>query len=939
MYRGTASRSANLAWFGEHSTRDAELTKCAAAFGAPVNFLKVGAWDLRDTGTQVCSNDVKDGACDKVIDWQCKVLDCTATVEPSRLVLCKGGSPGPSPPPGPPPAPSPPTGHGCLPGGSWSSMPFCDTTLTTAKRAADLVSRMALTDKCRMTGDGATVGGGGLPALGLQKYSWNTEALHGLAAACIIINGTTRCPTVFPAPPGMGSTFNLTLAHRMGVAIGDEARAMNNLHGCRARGGGGCGWGNGNWYIGLNVWVPNLNIYRDPRWGRNIEVPSEDPFHSGSYGAAVVAGVQWNVDGTRTGPTKINAALKHVFAYNAESGRGSTNFDISSHDIQDTYLPSFEAPVVESDAKGYMCAYSSVNGEPGCGSPFLKRTFREKWNFSGYVVSDCGGVSDITGYLKVNDTMAAAIALREGVDINCGGGLTNHICDAISEKLVNESVLDASLIRSYSLLFEAGMFDPLKGQKYTTLGIETVGSPAIRELALDAARQALVLLKTDGRTLPAKASGKIALIGPHAQTHLLLGGNYFENICPDSGNLCVPSMEDAIGNITAQASPTAGTLTVASGCDSTECGALSRKFVKALAAAAEADTVILALGLMGKPQIFDFKEKRKQEEVTATSARGAAPSSCANGGDGTEGEGHDRDCIGLPIGQLKLVDDVIAVLKPNVNVTIVLFNGGGLAIEGLMANPRVGAIVEAFYPGVSGAVGVAETLFGKSNRWSKLPYTLLARKFTEESTFQDLNMTDPPGRTYKYYTGPNTIRPFGFGLSYTTFELGPPSLELNLAGALGGADKDNNNVLLTGEMPTRTLGVLPGDADVIATTSIKVTNTGTLTGDEVVFLFHNGTASTQKWETRLATDGPDPLAIKLLVGFKRVRLEVGESTTVTFNVTLRSLSNVDKHGVRHVLSGPHELIFSRGVGEEKKVAVGLRGGANGGQERVVLSEL
>ena len=143
---------------------------------------------------------------------------------------------------------------------------ICNPELPTAARATDIVGRMKMEDKCKMTGDGATVGGGGIQSLGIMPYSWNTEALHGLAAACLEINGTTRCPTVFPAPPGMGATFNLTLAEKMGAVIGDEARAMNNMHGCRARGGGGCGMHNGNWFIGLNVWVPNLNIYRDPRW-------------------------------------------------------------------------------------------------------------------------------------------------------------------------------------------------------------------------------------------------------------------------------------------------------------------------------------------------------------------------------------------------------------------------------------------------------------------------------------------------------------------------------------------------------------------------------------------------------------------------------------------------------------------------------------------------
>ena len=435
-------------------------------------------------------------------------------------------------------------------------------------------------------------------------------------------------------------------------------------------------------------------------------------------------------------------------------------------------------------------------------------------------------------------------------------------------------------------------------------------------------------------TLPADPTGRVALIGPHAQTHLLLGGNYFEDICPDPDNLCVPSMEDAIGGVAGE-----GRLTVVPGCDSTECGALGpAALARVIAAVESADTVIVALGLMGKPQIYDAATPREVDL------------NCSLGGDGTEGEGHDRYCIGLPIGQLKLLDAVLFGLAARLGIapkaTIVLFNGGGLAIEGLMAKPGVGAVVEAFYPGVAGATAIAETLFGQSNRWGKLPYTLFAESFTAESEFLDMNMTDSPGRTYKYYTGPSTIRPFGFGLSYTTFDLGPPSLRP--AAVLGSkavvpsvlssdapaATSAALDATLVGTSPTRAARVLRGDADYVATASINVTNTGKLAGDEVVFLYHNGTAAARLWASREGTDGPDPLAIKLLVGFRRVQLAPGESTTVEFDVTLRSLATVDKHGVRHTLAGDHGLIFSRGHGVERHATIALKG-----HGRVVLSVL
>ena len=451
-------------------------------------------------------------------------------------------------------------------------------------------------------------------------------------------------------------------------------------------------------------------------------VPSEDPFHAGAYGTAVVNGVQWGVDSSSSSSsssssaaaavpaaakryTKINAALKHFFAYSIEDGRGSTDYTISAHDIADTYLPSFEAPIVQADAKGYMCAYSSVNGVPSCGSSFLSRTARgPEWNMSGYVVSDCGGVSDINGYLGVNASEGAAIALRDGgVDINCGGGLTNHICDAIDASLVDASLLDASLARSLTLLFEAGMFDPLGGggsaQPYTQLGFEAIGSDATRALAHEAAAQALVLLKNDGATLPldkaAAPTAKVALLGPHAKTQLELGGNYFESICPKDGD-CVPSLAQAMTAVPGARAPT-----VVKGCEDTSCvvgagAGAGGNFPLAVAAAKAADVVVLALGLVGSPKI----EKHPSTSASASSSSSSSSAAAAGGhNDGTEGEGHDRDFTGLPDGQMKLVEEVLAATaaRPAASrprVVVVLFNGGGLAIEALMADARVGAVVE-----------------------------------------------------------------------------------------------------------------------------------------------------------------------------------------------------------------------------------------------------
>jgi hypothetical protein len=244
-------------WYALSADRNKELAACTKAFGGQITFeqpSKVSWWSGQTTGDDACKH--LGGACSKVMDWKCNVLSCTNTCEQSRAVYFVNSGPTPPPAPTPPqPRPAFPNSYACH-SILTAKMPFCNTKLSNADRLKDLVSRMTLEEKCKLTGDGATVGGGPIERLGLPRYSWNTEALHGLAGACLKFGDKTRCPTVFPAPPGMGASFNLTLAEAMGSTIGDETRAMNNFHGCRARGGGGCGWNNGNWYIGLNVWVP-----------------------------------------------------------------------------------------------------------------------------------------------------------------------------------------------------------------------------------------------------------------------------------------------------------------------------------------------------------------------------------------------------------------------------------------------------------------------------------------------------------------------------------------------------------------------------------------------------------------------------------------------------------------------------------------------------------
>ena len=432
------------------------------------------------------------------------------------------------------------------------NLPFCDHTLSTAVRVQDMISRMTLEQKCAQTNDDM----GAMPEIGWQGYNWNTECLHGLGALCLTVNGTTRCPSIFAAPPLLGATFNRTVAYQLGEVISDEIRAFGNNNGHRDY---------QNRFIGVSAWGPNLNIYRDARWGRNVEIPSEDPYHAGQYGIAYTKGLQWsqwsqhdsNTTGTgKTGKnkyTKAIGALKHYTIYSVENGRGSTYFDISSYDIEDTYLPGFKAPVVDAESLGYMCSYAALtnselipnsgepnhpHSEPLCASKFFAQDkMRDEFGFHGYVQSDCGAVNNEDGGEKwaTNATDAAAKALAKGLmNSNCGGGLVNHICAAIAEGLTTETELEKRITRSLTLLMNAGLFDPLENQPYTNIPFETINSKEAQFKNLEASRQGLVLLSNPNKILPLSkfeyTMGEILLLGPHAQTQKTLAGNYFEDI-------------------------------------------------------------------------------------------------------------------------------------------------------------------------------------------------------------------------------------------------------------------------------------------------------------------------------------------------------------------------------------------------------------------------
>jgi len=377
------------------------------------------------------------------------------------------------------------------------------------QRVNDLIGRMTLEEKVSQMRDHAAA----IPRLGVPKYDWWNEGLHGVAFAGYATN--------FPQVIGMAATWDTGLVHRMGETVSTEARAkynqaMRNQH--------------QEMFFGLTFWAPNINIFRDPRWGRGQETYGEDPFLTGRMGVAFVTGMQ----GNDPRYFRVVSTPKHYAVHSGpEPLRHGFNVDVSPHDLEDTYLPAFRATVSEAHAQSVMCAYNAIDGAPACASTMLLRDhLREAWKFDGYVVSDCAAVADVsTGHHYAPDMAhAAAAAVKAGTDLECEyaeGQAYPSLVDAVHQGLIRESELDNALRRLFRARFKLGMFDAPSSFPYGRIAMSEVNSAEHRQLALRAARESMVLLKNQDRTLPLKAGiARIAVVGPTAELVQSLQGNY-----------------------------------------------------------------------------------------------------------------------------------------------------------------------------------------------------------------------------------------------------------------------------------------------------------------------------------------------------------------------------------------------------------------------------
>lgn len=583
-----------------------------------------------------------------------------------------------------------------------------NTGIPASERARDLISKMTLEEKVPQLMHDAPA----IERLGVPVYNWWNECLHGVGRA-----GTA---TVFPQAIGMAATWNTELIYEVAKIISDEARAKH--HEAIRRGEHGM-------YQGLTFWSPNINIFRDPRWGRGHETYGEDPYLTGRMGVAFVKGLQ----GDDTKYLKLVATPKHFAAHSGpEALRHEFNVDVSKKDLYETYLAAFRDCVIEGKAESVMGAYNSLYGEPcNANKLLLQDILRDEWGFDGYVVSDCGAIQDIHRTYKVTNCTAesAAVSVINGCDLECGCVYASLI-NAVEKGLINEDQIDTALIRLFTARFKLGMFDPPESVPYASIPYEIVDSDEHCELARQTARQSIVLLKNNSRLLPLSKDLKtIAVIGPNSDALDALLGNY--NGTPSKWATPLQGIRSAVSPGTR--------ILYSKGCELVESDPASQAarklFGEAVAAAQRSDVVVMCLGLT----------------PLLEGEAGDAFNSDASG---------DRLRIELPEIQEELLKSVTATGKP---VVLVLLNGGALAVN--WAQDNVDAIVEAWYPGEEGGSAIADVLFGDYNPSGRLPVTFY-KSLDDVPDFANYGME---GRTYRYFRG-EPLYPFGFGLSYTGYK-------------------------------------------------------------------------------------------------------------------------------------------------------------------------
>ena len=708
-----------------------------------------------------------------------------------------------------------------------------DPTLPVEQRVDDLLARLTIEEKAQLMMNGSKA----IDRLGIPQTDWWSEALHGV--------GRNGISTVFPSCIGMACSFDDELLERIYVAVSDEARAKNTQ---QRREGKAI-----KRYQGLSFWTPNINIFRDPRWGRGQETYGEDPYQTSRMGLCVVRGLQ----GTPSPYYKLLACAKH---YAVHSGPEKTRhfFDVESlpaRDLWETYLPAFKTLVQQGNVQEVMCAYQRFEGDPCCGSDrLLQQILRDEWGFKGLVVSDCGAINDfyVEGRhgVSADEQAASAKAVRSGTDVECGS-VYKSLPEAVRRGDISEADLDVSVRRLLRGRFLLGEFDSDALVSWTQIPLSCVASPKHKQLARQMGCEQMVLLQNRNNLLPLSKNdaSRIMVMGPNAADSTMLWGIYFGQ--PSHTVTPLEGIQAKIGPVKYTTacditSLTVKELAVGQQTETADGSTTLQMIVKGektntiegiLQQAASSDIIIFVGGI--SPNL-----EKEQARVNVPGF-----------------DGGDRTTIELP----QVQRDILKALH-NAGKKIVLVNCSGSAVALVPETETCDAIIQAWYAGEQGGHALADVLFGDYNPSGKLAVTFY-KDDTQLPPFDDYRMAPStagngthatPGRTYRYFQG-EPLYPFGYGLSYTTF-------------SYGKATYQNGQV------------------------SVKVTNTGQREGTEIVQLYLRRPAD---------TNGP----LKSLRGYQRVSLQPGESRDVTIAMPRENFETWDAQtNTMRVLPGQYELM-------------------------------
>ena len=721
------------------------------------------------------------------------------------------------------------------------------------KKAEALVADMTLEEKAEQLKYGAPA----LKRLGIPAYNWWNEGLHGVARA--------GQATVFPQAIGMGATFDADLVKEMADVIATEGRAKYNAY---------SGKEDRDIYKGLTFWSPNVNIFRDPRWGRGHETYGEDPYLTSRLGVAFVEGLQGDGE-----TLKAAACAKHFAVHSGpEAVRHEFDAEATPKDMEETYLPAFQALVQEAGVEAVMGAYNRTNGEPCCGSPKLQKILREDWGFEGHFVSDCWAIRDFHEHHMVtkNARESAALAINNGCDLNCGNTYL-HILGAVQDGLVSEETITEAAVRLFTTRYLLGLFD---GSEYDAIPYTEVESPAHLALAEKAAQESFVLLKNNGILPLDKTKLKtVGVIGPNANSRAALVGNYHGTA--SRYITILEGLQDYLGDDVRVLTST--------GCelfrDRTENLAFpADRLSEAKIVADNSDVVVLCVGL----------------DETLEGEEGDTGNSYASG---------DKIDLQLPQVQRDLMEAVKETGKP-----VVLCLMAGSDIDLSYASEHFDAVLQLWYPGAQGGKAAAKVLFGEVSPSGKLPVTFY-ESLNELPEFTDYRMA---GRTYRYMKG-KAQYPFGYGLTYGDVcvtgaviagcedaekestgkavedrNMGTGNAEIGYAGNEEGVTDNKKKSIKAAGQPEQTEAACESGSkssdrgfDPQALTVLAdICNAGTHATDEVLQVYVKN------------HDCADPDKHPELCAFARIHLDAGEKKQIRIPVGHRALTVVGEDGIR-----------------------------------------